>query len=107
MDRIKKVSSLSTEADTRGVLKKAVLTNIAIFTGRRLCWILFVIKLQAFPDVQVCNFIKKGLQLRNFPVNIPKLLRTPILKNICEWLLLFITCIPLECRQQRTVERKE
>ena len=35
------------------------------------------------------NFIEKRLQHRCFPVNIAKLLRTPILKNICEWLLLY------------------
>ena len=27
-----------------------------------------------------------------FPVNIAKYLRAPILKNICEWLLLFLFC---------------
>ena len=36
------------------------------------------------------------LQPRYFPVNIAKLLRTPILNNICERLLLFVTCIALE-----------
>ena len=30
------------------------------------------------------NFIKKRLQLRCFPMNIAKFLRTPVLKNICE-----------------------
>ena len=39
-------------------------------------------------DLQACNFIKKILQHRCFPVNIAKLLRTPVLKNICERLLL-------------------
>ena len=38
--------------------------------------------------LQACNFIKKRLQQRCFPVNIAKFLRTPILKNICERLLL-------------------
>ena len=33
-------------------------------------------------------FIRKILQHRCFPVNIAKVLRTPVLKNICEWLLL-------------------
>ena len=37
---------------------------------------------------QVCNFIKKRLQHRRFPVNIAKFLRRPNLKNICERLLL-------------------
>ena len=40
--------------------------------------------------LQVCNFIKKKLQHRCFPVIIAKFLRIPILKNICERLLLFI-----------------
>ena len=35
-----------------------------------------------------CNFIKKKLQHRSFPVNIEKFLRTPLLKNIYELLLL-------------------
>ena len=33
-------------------------------------------------DYQACNFIKKSLQHRCFPVNIVKFLRTPILKFI-------------------------
>ena len=37
---------------------------------------------------QVSNIITKRLQHRNFPVNIAKFLRTTILKNICEQLLL-------------------
>ena len=44
--------------------KKAVLKNFAIFTGKHLCWRLFSIQ------------------------NIPKFFRAPILKNICERLLL-------------------
>ena len=36
---------------------------------------------------KTCNFIKKRLQHRCFPVNIAKLFRTPILKNLCERLL--------------------
>ena len=38
--------------------------------------------------IQACNFIKKRLQHRCFPVNIETILRTPTLKNICERLLL-------------------
>ena len=34
------------------------------------------------------NFIKKRLQHNYFPMNIGKIIRTPILKNICERLLL-------------------
>ena len=60
-------------------IKKAVLKNFAKFTGKQL---------------KACNFIKKRLQHRCFPVNIAKFLRTPILKNICKPLLL-IFLIPL------------
>ena len=53
-------------------MKKAVLKNFAIFTGK----------------LQVCNFIKNTPQNRNFPLNIAKFLRTPISKNISKRLLL-------------------
>ena len=64
---------LLTEPATRGVQKKAVLKNF-IFTGKHLCWSLF---------------INKTLQHRYFLVNIEKFLRTPTLKNIYERLLLY------------------
>ena len=38
--------------------------------------------------LRACNFIKKRLQQRCFPVKFAKFLRTTILKNICEQLLL-------------------
>ena len=56
--------------------RKGVLKNFAIFTKKNLCWSLF--------GVFGVNFIKKGLQHRHFSVNITRLLRTPILKNISE-----------------------
>ena len=37
---------------------------------------------------QACSFIKKRLQYRCFLANIDKFLTAPILKNICERLLL-------------------
>ena len=37
------------------------------------------------------NFIKKRHQHRCFPVNITTCLRAPISKNICEWLLLYLS----------------
>ena len=40
-----------------------------------------------------CSFITKRFQHQYFIVNILKFLRTSILKNICEWLLLYI-CRP-------------
>ena len=63
-------------------IKKGVLKNFANFTGKHLCWSLFLIT-----DLQARNFIKKIL-LQCFLI---KLLRTPILKNICERLLLFVS----------------
>ena len=56
---------LTTEAAT-GRAKKAI-QNFTLFTGKHVCW---------------------RLQHTCFPVNIAKFLRTPILKNICERLLL-------------------
>ena len=53
--------------------KKAVLKHFTKFTGR-LCWSLFEIKMT--------------LQYWCFTVNIAKFSRIPILKNICERLLL-------------------
>ena len=40
--------------------------------------------------LQASRFIKKRLQQRHFHMNITKFLRTPILKNICERLLLML-----------------
>ena len=39
--------------------------------------------------VAVLKLYQKRLQRKCFPVNIVKFLRTPVLKNICELLLLF------------------
>ena len=60
----------------RSSIKKAFLKNFAIFTEEHLCWSLFLNK---NAGLQSWNFIKKV-----FPVNIIKLLGTPVLKNICE-----------------------
>ena len=40
--------------------------------------------------LHACNFIKKRLQVRCFPVNITKFLKVPLSKNIFEQLLLFL-----------------
>ena len=63
--------------------KKGVLKNFAILTWKHLCWSLFA-------GLQVCNYIKKRLQRYCFPVNSAMFLRTHILKNTCEWLLLIL-----------------
>ena len=39
-------------------------------------------------SLQVCNFVKKRLRHKCFHLKFVKFLRTPILKNICERLLL-------------------
>ena len=66
-------------APTRGNLK-----NFVIFTGKHLCWSILLIKLQA------CKFVEKRLKHWCFPLHVRKFLRTPILKNISERLLLII-----------------
>ena len=55
---------------------KSVFKNFKKFIGKRLCWSLFLIKLQAF---KAWNFVKKRLQHRCFPLNIAKYLRTVFL----------------------------
>ena len=43
----------------------------------------------ALAGLEACNFIKERIQRRRFLVNIAKFLRTPILKNVRERLLLY------------------
>ena len=57
-------------------VKKGVLKNIANLTGTSVL------------SLQGCNFIKKCPQHSCVPVEFEKFLRTPVLKNICERLLL-------------------
>ena len=61
-------------------VKKALLENFTIFTGKYMCSSLS----NTMAGLQACNFIKKRLQCRCFPANIAKLLRTSVLKNTCE-----------------------
>ena len=83
-------SEHTVEAVAGGVLlKKAVLKDFAIFTGKHLHWSLFFKKVAV---LQPCNIAKKILQHRCFPVGIAKFLRTPILKNICKRLFLIVNC---------------
>ena len=70
---------------SRYSIKKTVLNNFVIFTEKYLGWCLFFNK---NAGLYACNFNKKRLQHRCFLVNIAKSLRTAILKNICEPLLL-------------------
>ena len=65
--------------------KKGVPKNSSKFTGKHLCQGLF------FNEVAwSCNFIKKRLWHRCFPVNFDKFLRTPFLQNTSGWLLLWL-----------------
>ena len=68
--------------------KNAVLKNFVIFIGKHLRWNLFFNK---NAGLQTCSLIKKRLQHRWFLANIDKFLRTPILKNYCERMLLRVS----------------
>ena len=57
------------------VLQSSVLKRFAIFSGKHLRWSLFF---NEDAGLQTCNFIKKRLQCRCFPVNIAKFLRTAV-----------------------------
>ena len=65
-------------------LKKGVLKNFAIFTEKHLRWSLFFNKAAR---LKICNFIKKRLKHRCFPVNIAKFLRTFSFIEHLRWLL--------------------
>ena len=59
--------------------KQNFLKNFAIFTGKHLCWSLFLINLQAS---RIATLLKKGLQHRNFPVNIVTFKKTYFKKHL-------------------------
>ena len=90
--------------------KKGVLKNFAIFTGKHLCWSLFLIKLQAWKirnvhrkasvlvslfnkiaGLKASSFFKKRLQHSCFSVNIAKLLRIALFIELFRRLLLDLT----------------
>ena len=64
---------------------KGVLNIFAKFAGKHRPQSLFFNKVAG---LRPATLLKKRLWHRCFPVNFAKLLRTPILKNICERLLL-------------------
>ena len=70
-------------------LRKGVLRNFAKFTGKHLCQSLFFNKVAGLSP-EACNFIKKRLWRRCFPVNFAKFQRTPFLQNTSGRLLLKI-----------------
>ena len=66
-------------------LKVGILKSFANFTGKHLCWSLFLKNLQA----EGLQLHKKRLQRRCFPVNFAKFFRTPFLTEHLRWLLLY------------------
>ena len=68
-------------SNQRCSVKKDVLKTFANFTGKHLCWSLFLITLQVF----------EGFPMKRFPIKFSKFLRTPVLKNISERLLVFVS----------------
>ena len=42
-------------------------------------------------DLKACNFVKKRLQRRCFPMKFVKFLRTPFLKEHLPWMFLILT----------------
>ena len=69
------VITSSRNSQQRCSTKKAVIKIFAIFTGKR---------------YYTGNFINKSLQNRCFPVNVMKILRASILKDIWKCLLLLL-----------------
>ena len=97
---MKNIDHDDAEAAAGGVLLEKVFLEISQNSQENTCVrVPFLIKLQASPffnnaiGLLACSFIKKKLQHRCFPVSVAKILRTPILKNICERLLLNIVRI--------------
>ena len=74
---------MSRSSHQRCSVREGVLRNFTKFTGKHLCQSLFLIK---FP----CNFIKKRLWHKCFPVNFVKFLRTAFLQNTSWRLLLCV-----------------
>ena len=74
------------EAATRGVLRRKLLKNFAILKRNNCDGV-------SFKKSRSCNFTKKRLQHRCFPVNIAIFLKLPILKNICKWQLSIVSMV--------------
>ena len=83
MENCKANHILDRSSHRRCSVRKDVLRNFAKFTGKHLCQGLFM------SGPKACNFIKKRLWHRCFPVNFAKVLRTLFLQNTSRRLLLF------------------
>ena len=66
------------------IFKIGVLKSFAIFTGKCLCWRLFLIKLQAF---RPATLLRIRLRRMCFPMNIAEFLRTTLFIEHLQWLL--------------------
>ena len=64
---------------------KTLLLQISQYSQKTPAWESLV---NQVASLQLCNFIKKRLQLKFFSMKIAKFLKRPILKKICERLLL-------------------
>ena len=78
--------ALAGSSHQRCSVKEGVLRNFTKFTGKNLCQRLFLKKFAG----NACNFTKKRLWHRCFPVNFSKFLRTPFSQDTSGQLLL--TC---------------
>ena len=90
--------------------EKTTLKDFAIFTGKHLCWSLFLIKFGG--GIQASIFIRKCFQRGVFPCeySIAKFLRTSILKHIYQLLLLQTAKIFIELQKtklKRSLNKKE
>ena len=74
-------------------IKKVVLTNFAIFTGKNLSWGFFLIKFRAF---RLATFLKSDSNTCAF-CGIREFLRLPIWKNVYERLPCFLTVSMAYC----------
>ena len=77
--------------------KISVLKSFANFTGKHLCWSLFLIKLQALDP----HVTERWLQHRCFPVKFAKFLRTAFFQKHLQWLLLYF----LQCAKKETFSK--
>ena len=81
--------------------ERDVFKSFTIFTGKHLCWSLFVIK---FPAFKPANLLKKRLQHRYFHINIAKFLRTAFFIEHLRQLLfkaIFETCQNLTMKNKK------
>ena len=73
------------DAETAGVLWRKLFFKISQYSQESTCVEVFFNKVAG---LQACTLIKKRLQHRVLPVYVGKWLRAPVLKSICEQLLL-------------------